>query len=96
MQKNIHLRNYSNYKIGGRASFFLEVSNPKELEKENLEKFDKIFILGGGTNVLIDDKGFDGLVIHDRLESIIKKNDELVAIFTAAIKTSKNNFNRKS
>lgn len=77
MQKNIPLKNYSNYGIGGRALFFLEVSNPKELEKENLEKFDKIFILGGGTNVLIDDRGFDGLVIHDRLDSIVEKENLL-------------------
>lgn len=72
-QKNVPLKNYSNYKIGGPAKLFVEVETTEELKEvfqfvEN--KKEKVFILGGGTNVLIGDKGFDGLVIHNKIEGI--------------------------
>lgn len=66
IQKNVKLSQYSTFKIGGPAEFFVEVKNEEEFleamqyAKENNLKF---FILGGGSNVLFDDKGFDGLII---------------------------------
>lgn len=73
-QKNVPLKNYSNFQIGGPSKLFVEVETTDEL-KEILQltqddKESKIFILGGGTNVLIDDKGFDGLVIHNKIQGI--------------------------
>lgn len=66
IQKNILLSKHSTFGIGGPAGEFAEVANKKEL-KETLEyarnKKMKLFILGGGSNVLFADKGFDGLVI---------------------------------
>lgn len=66
IQKDIKLSNYSTFKIGGPAKEFVEVKNEKEFfeaityaKENNL----KIFILGGGSNVLFDDKGFNGLVV---------------------------------
>jgi len=67
IQKNIPLANFTTFRIGGPAKFFVEVSSEEELmealkyAKENNLKF---FILGGGSNVLISDDGFDGLVIR--------------------------------
>jgi len=75
IQKDVSLKYFSNYRIGGRTKYFLEVSNLLEL-KEGLAKWKKIseilpiFILGAGTNVLISDKGFDGLVIHPNIKFI--------------------------
>jgi len=66
IQKNIPLAPYTTFRIGGPAKFFVEVKNEDELiealgyAKENSLQF---FILGGGSNVLISDDGFDGLVI---------------------------------
>ncbi len=77
IQKDVSLKNFSNYKIGGKARYFLEVSNLSEL-KEGLGKWKRIseilpiFILGAGTNVLISDKGFNGLVIHPKIRFIEK------------------------
>lgn len=76
-QNNILLKNYSSYKIGGPAKLFVEVETTEDL-KDVLALFfdelgiaqDKIAILGGGTNVLIGDTGFDGLVIHNKIEGI--------------------------
>ncbi len=67
--QNILLKNYSNYKIGGSARLFAEVFTVDEL-REVLGSLpnEKIFVLGGGTNLLIADCGFDGLVIHNKIE----------------------------
>jgi UDP-N-acetylmuramate dehydrogenase len=66
IKKNVPLRDYSTYKIGGPAKYFVKVKNKEELKEalnfcqENNLKF---FILGGGSNVLFSDEGFNGLVI---------------------------------
>lgn len=84
-QKNIPLKDYSNYKIGGLAKLFVEVETTEELnEILRYAPFDaawgkqgKIAILGGGTNVLIGDGGFNGLVIHNKIEGIEKEGENL-------------------
>jgi len=88
IQKKVKLSEYSTFKIGGEAREFVEVESKKEIlealdyvEKSNL----KYFILGGGSNVLFDDKGFDGIVIKltgkgNEIEIINKKNNDLKAI----------------
>ncbi|MDP2585719.1 MAG: UDP-N-acetylmuramate dehydrogenase [Candidatus Levybacteria bacterium] len=74
LQQNIPLKNYSNYKIGGMAKYFVQVETTEELKEvlrlANSLAQDKIAILGSGTNVLINDKGFDGLVILNRIGGI--------------------------
>jgi UDP-N-acetylmuramate dehydrogenase len=64
--EHIPLAPYSTFKIGGPARFFCVVSSAAEL-KEAIqfahEKPVPFFILGGGSNILISDNGFDGLVI---------------------------------
>lgn len=66
IKKNVLLAPYTTFKIGGPAKFFTEIKSEKEImealkyaQKNNL----KYFILGGGSNILISDKGFDGLVM---------------------------------
>jgi len=66
VQKNVILSPYTTFKIGGPAEFFVEVGSGEELveaiEFANEKSLD-FFILGGGSNVLVSDKGFSGLVI---------------------------------
>lgn len=84
IKTNVSLKDYSNYKIGGPASYFLEVNSKNDLttgleewDKLNLNK--KIFILGGGTNILITDNGFDGLVIHNNIKGIERHGENIVS-----------------
>lgn len=67
IQKNISLASYITFKIGGPAKYFCIAKNIEEI-KEALEFAWKnklrIFVLGGGSNLLVSDKGFDGLVIQ--------------------------------
>ncbi len=66
IKKNIPLAKYTTFKIGGAAKYFCEVKNQLEaLEAYEFAETNKlsVFVLAGGSNVLINDRGFDGLVI---------------------------------
>lgn len=67
IQENIPLAPYTIYKIGGPARFFAEVKNSEELSEALSFATGKglpFFVLGAGSNVLVSDKGFDGLIIR--------------------------------
>lgn len=70
IQNNIPLAPHTTFCVGGPARFFAEANSEKELiealkyaEENNLE----FFILGGGSNLLVSDKGFGGLVIKIKI-----------------------------
>jgi len=66
VQRLVLLKNYTTYKIGGPAKYFFiakaKDSLAKILELARTLKL-PVFILGGGSNLLVSDKGFNGLVI---------------------------------
>lgn len=73
IQENIPLNKYSTFRIGGQARFFCVVKNEDELiEAIGFSKKKKVpfFILGGGSNILISDKGFAGIVIKMEMKGI--------------------------
>ena len=84
-QKNILLKNYTTFKIGGPAKYFFIAKNKKELieaikwaKKQNLP----FFILGAGSNVLFSDQGYRGLVIkfqNQKLSQLVNKGLEWAA-----------------
>lgn len=58
---------HTSFKIGGPAAIWAEPKNTAELKNILLiaEESDiSTFIIGGGTNILASDGGFDGIVIH--------------------------------
>src|SRR3989338_10681076 len=66
IRENIILAPYTTFGIGGPARYFCEVGSVDDLKsalKFSKENNMRLFILGGGSNVLVSDKGFDGLVI---------------------------------
>ncbi len=77
IKSNINLSTLTTFKIGGPAKYFCEVKNSKDLKEaisiaKELQK--PYFILGNGSNLLVNDDGFDGLVIKIK-NSEIKNND---------------------
>ncbi len=55
------------FRIGGNARHFVEVHDASELREALAwakERDMRFAILGGGSNVLVSDAGFDGLIIH--------------------------------
>jgi len=80
-QQNVFLSNFSSYRIGGPAKYFFEAKNFTELQEafKEAEKIGvKVFILGGGTNILFPDEGFDGLVVKIGLNYIKNESDSLI------------------
>lgn len=66
IQKNIPLASFTTFKIGGPAKYFCEVKTIDDLEEAlgfAEENGLPIFVLGGGSNLLVSDSGFQGLVI---------------------------------
>lgn len=67
-------------KIGGEARFFVRAESEAEILAAlefAREKSLEVFVLGGGSNVLIADAGFDGLVMQIGLKGI-EENEGLV------------------
>lgn len=72
-QKNVLLKNYTTYKIGGPAEYFFIAKTKDDLIKaiKTAKNFKSpIFVLGGGSNLLISDNGFNGLVIKMDISDI--------------------------
>lgn len=79
IEKDVLLAPLTTFHIGGPARFFARVKNIQEL-RESLDFARKkklaVFVLGGGSNILFDDAGFEGLVIKIKLAGVeIKKNE---------------------
>lgn len=83
VSENESMQNYTTFKIGGPAKYFLKVDNSELLQKAVAAAQQlgvPFFILGGGSNVLVSDNGIDGLVlklVSDKLEI----NDNRVTAF---------------
>jgi UDP-N-acetylmuramate dehydrogenase len=80
VQENIPLAPLTTLKIGGAARFFVQAETEQQiieaLDFAERNEFD-LFVLGGGSNVLIADEGFDGLVLQIALKGI-ERNENLV------------------
>ena len=80
IQNNVPLAPYSTFKIGGPAEHFIEVKAKEDLIEAIKWAHDnnkKIHILGGGSNLLINDAGVKGLVIKLANEEV-KIGDEMM------------------
>lgn len=71
IQHNVLLKKYTTFKTGGFARLFCVVESVQDvieaLEYVSLHAI-PFYILGGGSNTLVSEKGFDGLVIHIALQ----------------------------
>src|SRR3989344_428137 len=66
IRENIPLAPLTTFRIGGPGRFFCVVTNEAELVEAVIfarERELPFFVLGGGSNILVGDEGFDGLVI---------------------------------
>lgn len=78
IEENVPLAPLTTLKIGGSARFFVRAETENQVAEafKFAEEHDfELFVLGGGSNVLIADKGFDGLVLQIALKGIsVKEN----------------------
>jgi len=80
IQLNKSLKDLTTFKVGGFAKYYLEIFDIEELQKcikychgNNIE----FLVLGWGSNVLISDAGFEGLIFKLKNKEIIV-NDNII------------------
>lgn len=81
IKQNISLSRYTTFKIGGKAKYFFIAKNKEDLIRSVLlaKKFKvPFFILGKGSNLLISDKGYNGLVIKTENTKYKIKNNKII------------------
>jgi UDP-N-acetylmuramate dehydrogenase len=81
IQENVSLAQYTTYKIGGPARYFVVAKTIEEFNEALAwakEHQQKIFVLGGGSNLLISDQGFDGLVIKSELQHLDFQDNKVI------------------
>src|SRR3972149_10240982 len=75
------LAGYNTFQVGGAARFFDEAGDKEAVQKAIYAAGSDgvpYVILGGGTNVLVSDKGFDGLIIKAKHNQFRTYGDETV------------------
>ena len=80
---NINLKDKTTFKIGGIAKNFVILESTEDLERflKIFKNFDNFyFVLGGGSNVLIADKDFKGLIIQPSLKFIQQIEDNIIEV----------------
>lgn len=87
MEQNISLAPYTTLGIGGPARWFAQARS--EADVAAAVEFAQarslpLFVLGGGSNLLVSDSGFPGCVVHIALRGVQQQTDGEDVLFTAA------------
>lgn len=76
--ENISIAPYTNFKIGGAVREFIEIADAKDLTAifGEIKKTNKpFFVIGGGSNIIFDSRGYDGCVVKVGIKGMRRKAD---------------------
>jgi len=79
LERHRSLKELTTFGIGGTADYFIEVHEVAAMQEALLfcrARQLPYFILGKGSNLLFDDRGFSGMVIANRISFLNKINEE--------------------
>jgi len=82
VKENISLAQYTTFRIGGDARYFFVAKTKNDLigaVKAAQKNNSPFFILGGGSNLLVSDEGFEGLVIKIQNTKYKIQNNKIYA-----------------
>ena len=82
IEEHVPLAPLTSFYIGGPARYFIRVKTVEELRQSFDYARDQnlaTLILGGGSNILVSDAGFDGLVIKIEIKGVEKEEEMLIA-----------------
>lgn len=77
VQEHIDLHPLTTFRVGGKARYFVEAKSERDvIEALTLaqERSLPVFVLGGGSNVLFADRGWDGLIL--KMENVSLTSDD--------------------
>lgn len=86
IRENVPLAEFTTFGIGGPAHRFIEVSTHDEAGRAlafSREQGLPHFVLGGGSNVLVSDEGFPGVVVLNRIKGFSVAADAGSVLVTA-------------
>jgi len=81
VQRNQILAPYTTYRTGGAADLFIDAADSQEIItaiklSQGLEI--PYFVIGGGSNLLIGDAGYRGLIIRNHVKHLEVKGNEII------------------
>lgn len=65
--ENEPMDKHTTFRVGGKAALFLEIKKEEELQqllKLFYEEKQTYFVLGNGSNLLVSDRGYNGVILH--------------------------------
>lgn len=77
IQENVDLHPLSTFRVGGKARYLVEATSEHDVAEALTlakERSLRVFVLGGGSNVLFADRGWDGLIL--KMENVSITSDE--------------------
>jgi len=84
LERDVPLAPFTTLGIGGPARYFVRATSVDEIRAALDWSKGATFILGGGSNLLISDNGFDGLVIQVDLRGVIVESEDEYAMVKVA------------
>jgi UDP-N-acetylmuramate dehydrogenase len=86
IQENVSLARYTTLQIGGCARYFAEATSEDEVVEAlrwAQERSLAVFVLGGGSNLVVSDAGFPGFVLHISIGGIEARAEGARRIYSA-------------
>ncbi|HEX7959942.1 MAG TPA: UDP-N-acetylmuramate dehydrogenase [Terriglobales bacterium] len=86
IQENVPLAPYTTFKVGGPARYFVEAYSEKEVQQAlefSVSRRLRLFVLGGGSNLVVSDQGWPGLVIKISIPGIRSETTNGKMVFHA-------------
>jgi len=86
IQENVPLAPLTTLGVGGNARFFVRaetVSNVEDAVGFARGQELPLFVLGGGSNILASDRGWDGLVLQIGIQGIAERREQSKTVFEA-------------
>ncbi len=89
LERNVPLAPLTTLGIGGPARIFIRAGSVDEIREAvawAAAQHEPLFVLGGGSNLLVADKGFDGVVLQIDMRGItvLAESPEAVTVYVAA------------
>ena len=84
LQENVSLAPFTTLGVGGPARYFVKATSAGEVEQAvgfAQQRKLSLFVLGGGSNVVVSDRGWDGLVLQIGISGITKGEKQSKALF---------------
>lgn len=83
VKENISMAGHTTFRIGGKTEYFFVAKNPAQLLKsiKIAQQFNlPFFVMGGGSNLLVSDKGYNGIIIKCQMSELKCQGDNKIYV----------------